>query len=328
MRLKAAHLAIALTLGLLVAAAPAMAQDPSPAVSPSAICGLLTLDEIATAFKADLPVTSADDSSCSWDSYASSGSAQLSVSFTSGALDDLATAYPDATKDEIAGVPVLIGSDGSFLFAAVNGGILSVFAFVYDEAVDVPTVVRSLSEAALGRMSGIELPPEPSARPQPSFVGDAELQALFPTSVLGQPMESQTISGQELAAQVDPTDEQSQAEFQALVDALSAHGKTLDDLSVGFAFAYSAEVTAALTAVRIHGVAIDEFTADLLPLLLTDITDPVQAQTTVAGKAVTMITDGPDSPDSQHRYAYPKDDVLWIVQADEPALTDLFNQLP
>lgn len=329
MRRSAAHLVIALTIGLLAAAAPVLAQDPAEsAAPPSVICGVLTLDEIAAAFGDDLPVTSSDAGSCTWASYATGGNGALSLTLAPGTLDDLRSAYPDATDEEIAGVPVLVGSDGTFLFAEASGGVLSVFAFVFDDSVDVPAAVRTVTEAALGRIGSVELPPTPTQQPQPSFMGDAELQALMPTTVGGQPLESQTFSGQDLAAQIDPEDPDDQAEFQTLVDALAAQGRTLDDLSAGFAYYSSEDSSGGLTAVRVRGLDIDAFVDDLLPLLVTGLDDPQRTPGQVAGRDVTIVTDGPDGPDASRQYVYPKGEILWVVVAEEPALTELFDQLP
>ena len=192
------------------------------------------------------------------------------------------------------------------------------FTFVFDDSLDVPAAVRSVTEAALGRIDSIELPVEPTPEPEPSFFGDAELQALMPTTVGGEPIESQTASGQDLAAQIDPEDPDSQAEFQALVDALASKGKTLDDLSVGFAFYFTEDTGGGVTAVRVRGLDINNFVVDLLPLLLTDFDDPQQTPGQVAGRDVTIVTDGPDGPDAERQYVYPRGEILWVVAAEGP----------
>ena len=93
MRRTAAHLAIALSIGLLAGAAPALAQDPAASAAPaSAICGVLTAEEVAAAFGDDLAITSSDDASCTWDSYGTGGSDMLSVSLAPGMLEDIKSA--------------------------------------------------------------------------------------------------------------------------------------------------------------------------------------------------------------------------------------------
>jgi len=43
---------------------------------------------------------------------------------------------------------------------------------------------------------------------------------------------------------------------------------------------------------------------------------------------LTIVTDGPDAPGALRRYVLTDAQILWLIQADEPALTELFGQLP
>jgi hypothetical protein len=121
-------------------------------------------------------------------------------------------------------------------------------------------------------------------------------------------------------------------------------GKSINDLSLAFGSFPTEDSFGDITAVRLKGADISSVTNDLLPLLLTDVLDPVQTPIVIAGKNVTIVTDGPleSSPPSlapgatvdpytvtpDRYYVYPKGEVLWFVSADEPALTEVFQKLP
>jgi hypothetical protein len=48
----------------------------------------------------------------------------------------------------------------------------------------------------------------------------------------------------------------------------------------------------------------------------------------VGGKDVIVVRPTADSTDDQLQYIYPKDDVLWVVSAVEPALSEALSKLP
>jgi len=160
--------------------------------------------------------------------------------------------------------------------------------------------------------------PTPTPFAAPSFVGDAQLVALFPATIAGEALQTQSINGNELASVAN-------AEAIAQLTAgLTLIGKTLDDLSLGFG-SYS---NGAINAVRIKGVDAATVAPQLLPLILNDMAEPVQTAATEAGKSVIRVTDGPDSPEANARYIYLHDDIIWDVEAPEPDLTEIFQNLP
>jgi len=61
----------------------------------------------------------------------------------------------------------------------------------------------------------------------------------------------------------------------------------------------------------------------LLPIFLGSMSEPLQSSAQIGGKTVTVITSGENSI-----YAYPKNDVLWLVFATDPDLTEIFTNLP
>jgi hypothetical protein len=329
MRIK--PLALGLALALALCAAPVVAQDPDDPVStPAAICGVLTADEIAAVLGEELPVSDSSDTSCNWDALESNGTTSLSLSLAPGRLADLQAAFGDATSTEVAGYPALVGADGSFLFAEVEDGIVSLFLLSFGESGpdDPSAALLQLAEATLGRLPSISLPPPPTAAPEPLFMGDSELRDLFPDTVGGQPLEVQTLTGSELFGTIDPDDPDTQAELQAVIDLLDTQGKSVDDVSIGFGFFVSGDSGGGLTAFRVRGADVGALMERLLPMALPDIADPQRTTVQIAGREVIQITDGSDGQDGEPQYAYVKDDILWLVQATEPSLSELIGQLP
>jgi hypothetical protein len=324
-------LGLALVVVLALGASPVMGQEPTePAATPAPICAVLTASEIAAALGTELPVSASDDASCSWDSFASGGTTSLNVSVAPGALADLAGAYPDATATEIAGHPALVGADGTFLFVAVDGGILSLFAFTFgeDAPADLPAAILSLAETVLGRLPSIELPEPATPAPAPSFVGDAALVDLFPDEIGGQRVDVLSVTGPELLGTAD------EATIKHMTDALTPLGKTIDDLSVGFANVASASGGALIVALRVRGADATTLAPLVLPLFETEFlesfSDPTQTPTQVAGRDVVMLTDGPPSDTGERAYVYAKDDVVWLaaVTGEGLAIEEVVGALP
>ena len=111
----------------------------------------------------------------------------------------------------------------------------------------------------------------------------------------------------------------------AITAGLAAIGKTLSDMSIAFASAGNGEE---ISAIRVKDVDAASIEPQLLPLLLSNMSNPVQTPGTVAGKNVIKVTDGPDSPEATAIYLYAHDDTIWDVQATEPDLTEIFTNLP
>ena len=87
--------------------------------------------------------------------------------------------------------------------------------------------------------------------------------------------------------------------------------------------AQSQSGTAAIIAIQLPGADIGPFVEPLLTLLDMREVDPQPDPQTVAGKAVTA-----GSLSGQAAYAYPMNDVLWIVFAQGADVTEIFQELP
>ena len=364
----------------LVGSTAGLAQGSTdePAATPSPFCAVLTADEATAALGVPLTVGTSSDTDCSYDSDFTTTDVSLNARREDGPLtDDYPRSYypdgidipcvepssqpsiaPDAsgapapcpasmTGDSLGGRAAYYDAESTILFVDEGANdqlfVLQLFGTPPDQ-VDVPAALMSLAEAALPRLASIPIPPTPTDEPAPSFYGDSVLAAMVPTEIGGSPVDVQTLSGADILAQSDPSDVYGQAQLQALEDKLAGMGKSINDVSLAFGSFPTADSFGDITAVRVKGADVASVVDDLLPLLLTDVVDPVQTPTVIAGKNVTIVTDGPlqslapaGSPDPSadpyavapdRAYVYPKGEVLWFVTADEPALTEVFQKLP
>jgi hypothetical protein len=343
-------------LALMLAVSSAgLAQDATdgpnatdgPAATPSPFCSVLTADEASSALGVPLTVGTSSETDCSYDADFTTSGVSLNARREDGPItdDDPKSYFPDGVDLQVAGHQAYYVADGTNTILFVDEGsndqlfVLQLFGTTPD-SIDVQAALTSLAEAGLPRLAGIPLPAEPSIAPEASYLGDAELEALIPTEIQGVPVDIESMSGADILAQADPSDTSTQDLLQQLQDALAAKGKTMDDLSIAFASFATEDAFGGITAVRLKGADIAQLTDDLLPLLLNDVLDPQQTPTTIAGKPVIIVTDGPlESPSpsasvdpyavgGDRAYMYPKGEVLWFVSADEPALTEVFQKLP
>jgi hypothetical protein len=317
--------------------------DLEPAGEPSAFCGILTPDEVSTALGVTLTVGTSSETDCSWDSdYQTVG---LSLIGSRDVLDldlDIEEVFTDGHALQVDGHDAWYTPDGLALFVDVGDGLVFTLELFGDpaEGLDYEAALSGLATLALPRLASVPVPPEPTDGPEPSIAVDTVLQGLMPQSVGGTPIVVvDAYAGGDLVADTDPDDPELTAIIDGLRSALGAQGKTVDDLSIAVAFYATDTSSGTLTAVRVAGGdaagAQDALLALLLPML-----DPQRAPGTIGGKQVTVVTDGPPvtgSPDpsadpfelpSPPAYVYPSGEVLWIVSADEPELTELFAELP
>ena len=101
----------------------------------------------------------------------------------------------------------------------------------------------------------------------------------------------------------------------AVAEALASLGKAYDDLTGAVAISPAGIIL----AYRVTGTD----ASAVLPLIMdVMVPDAKLGETQVGGKDVTLV--GTDAP----FYAYASGDVLWLVQAQEPALTEAIEGLP
>jgi hypothetical protein len=316
--------------------------DLEPAGSPSAFCSVLTAAEASAPFGVTLTVGTSSDTDCSYDSDFVTSDLSLLVARDVGDLElDAQDIFPDGRTVDVAGHAGWYTPEGLALFVDAGDGqlfSLELFGTPADD-LDLQAALTGLAELALPRLGAIPIPPEPTDEPQPSYEGDPVLQALIPASVGDAEMVVDVYSGHDLIADTDPSDPDAQASIADLQDVLAAQGKSISDVS--FANAYFATDTAYgdLFAVRVAGAHVAEFQDALVDLIL-QFEDPQRSTSSIAGRPVTVITDGPPAtgtPDPSAdpfdlplppSYVYAAGEVLFIVSADEPQLTQLFQELP
>ena len=333
-----------LTLALpAVGAAQDETDDPLDAPSP--FCAVLTADEASAAMGVPLTVGSSSATDCSYDADPDTSTNEISLiaQRVYGPLADEELYYEDAVDLVVAEHPAFFSAEAAGLFVDEGANdqlfVLQLFGEP-PEKIDVQAAFEGLAALGLPRLASIPLPVEPTLEPEPSYFGDAELAALIPTEIEGSTVDIETYSGADILADTDPSDPDAEESLQALQEQLAARGKTMDDLSLAFASYATEESFGSLTAIRVKGVDISTMTQDLLPLLLADVTESVLTPSTIAGKAVTIISEAPLASGSpaasedpfgditEQAYIYPHGEVLWFVVADEPGLTELFGKLP
>jgi cyclophilin family peptidyl-prolyl cis-trans isomerase len=169
----------------------------------------------------------------------------------------------------------------------------------------------------------VTLPPEPSPVPAPSFVGDPELVSMFPAQLGGAPLSVRSFTGQELLAQSGADS----PGLQELIATIETQGKTLDDLTLASASAETDAGLADIVAIRVKGADANAFMTRL-GALITGYANIQATPGEVAGKQVSVLTDGPDNGQARS-YGYANGEVLWILQTTTDALRDeLMAALP
>jgi hypothetical protein len=302
-----------------------LAQDPSPAATPSAMCSLLTAQEVSDAMQMQVTITDSSDTDCDYVTGPSS-TEYLSVSSRrdTGTLQDMAAAFGAGAQVQVAGQPgiYLADSFSPLLFVqAPDAGVYTLqIAGTIAEGLDMQAAMTGLAALALPRLAGVPVATAEPATPDQSLTADSALEALFPTQVGGLVLTIDSRSGADLASNV-PAD---------FTQALADRGRSIDDVSLATGY-YSDPGTTnvgVITALQIDGVDITELMPLLVPMLLNGAEPTSQLTQQIGGKAVTVIKVGDDPSSDPGQYLYPNNDILWVVQAAEPGLTEIFTDLP
>jgi len=175
------------------------------------------------------------------------------------------------------------------------------------------TVAQSPAVAGGSPLPSMAAGASPSAPSVPIAPADPDLEARLPHTVGGQPLAIESHMGAAIFTGVDQT------ALQPLVDGLAAQGKTMADLSI--AVGHNEDYSVAITAVRVPGADAGALIASILQMAPAE-EQIVQTQATIAGKAMTTVT---DSTGAQQFYAV--GDTLWIIRAVEPALSEIIAGL-
>jgi hypothetical protein len=209
------------------------------------------------------------------------------------------------------------------LYVDIGGGDLLAVQLVGDpvEGVDKLAALSELGALAVPRLATIPQPVETEGPTEPTFAPDPALEALFPTEIAGQPLTIQSYTGADAFSEVP----------DEILDALAAQGKSLDDLSVAQAYSFDAATSSLLTilAFQVDGADMSGMLDPFVAALGEDGEAPAeQTAVQIAGKDVTAVRQTADATDDQLQYVYPSGDVLWVVSATEPGLSEVFSKLP
>jgi hypothetical protein len=359
---------------ILVVPSVGSAQDETddPFDTPSPLCGVLTPEEASAALGVTLTVGSSSETDCSYDADPNESDVSLITQREEGPLTDdyPRLYYPDGIDLEVAGRPAFYDAESTTLFVDEGATqqllVLQLFGALPEDpcapegqpsssqaqatetadpsasvapCIDVQAALESLAVVGLPRLASIPVPVEPSAAPEPSYLGDAELAALMPTEVDGSTVYTETFAASDILSDIDTTDTEIADSVRQLQEALATLGRTTDDLSIADGSYATEDGSGTIQAVRVKGADVGPIAEELVSLLLIDLTGAVRTPATVGGKAVTIISDEPldASPDpsadpfdtsSDRAYLYPKGEIVWFVVADEPGLTSVFEQLP
>lgn len=311
--------------------------DLSPVQEPSALCGVVTPEEVSAALGVDLVVGDSTEYDCSWNSRTSDTS--LLVTRDSGDFElDAQEVFPDGVAIEVGGRPGWYTPEGLVVFVDLGDEVLFTLEYfgTAPDDLDLQPALTGLADLAVPRLAAIPMPTE---EPEPTPQGDPVLEALIPTTVGEAETVIDVYTARDLLVNADPDDPDAASDIAALEALVGAHGRTLDDVS--FADAYFATETAYgdLFAVRVAGATVADFQDELADLVL-QLEDPHRVPATIAGHEVTVVTEGPPpsgSPDPSAdpedqplppSYLYSTGEVLFIVSADEPQLSELFALLP
>jgi hypothetical protein len=305
----------------LPAPAPMATSDVEAPVAPAddpvadAFCALLTPEEVGAALGAEVTAAGSFES-CNWSSSSLDGSFwSASAGWAGSTIDDLKTVWPEGVDLTVGGRPAYYAPDIGSLYVDTEDGVvmLTAFGFAADGTmVDAQAVLTGLGELTVERSGGL-LPPAPLPTFDSSMFHQApDLEALFPSSVAGQPITVQSLRGQAI---LDGGDEAFVRELEAM---LAEQGRTLDDVSVAFGGAGDD----AIIAVRVMG-GDPSASATLLIEGVSGMEGIEPEAGQVAGKDVLIASAG-----EQTWYVYPQGETVWVIAAQEPALTEILTALP
>jgi hypothetical protein len=201
-----------------------------------------------------------------------------------------------------------------------------------------PTIVPSIEPSPNG-----PTPAEPPSPDYPSLpatppgpTADPALAALFPTSVGGHTLEATLETGREF---LEREDDEGVALVQAMLGRL---GRTVDDLTFGWAVDVETEIDLQIFAFQVRGVP----AARLLPEVVAYERRGVErfelSSVEIAGRAVTLLTEpdgggggggeggegaSPEVPRLRHFLGVR--DVVFELESEDPALVEeAIRQLP
>lgn len=303
MRRTIATVTVSWAMAVSVLAGPVARAQDFP------FCAILAAEEVSAALGVELAPNFGDDRHCNY--VASDQGVFTALYVTNGGtrMDIAKSLYADGEDVTVAGQPGWLRTsdfDSHLYLDRGDGDTLSFQLLSPASGVDTRAALEALGAIAFPRLGTLVIP-----TPTPLVIvqQDPELAARFPTEIGGTPVQVQTMSQ---GLTVEP-------EQQAQVDELLAsQGKTLADVSTGFAF--SMDPAYSIIALRVQGANASALRDPFLAIGgMEGAATPIQ----IGGKDVLAAT-----IEGQPQHVYTKDDVIWVVYAEEPLLTEVFQKLP
>ncbi|MFN8623307.1 MAG: hypothetical protein U0869_21435 [Chloroflexota bacterium] len=165
--------------------------------------------------------------------------------------------------------------------------------------------------------------------PEPTFLGDPDLESQFPKTIDGKAVDPASRTGAELELSSDPGDPESQARLQDIEDLIATSGHTLDDISLAFAYVPTDDgLGASITAFRVKGADAAALLPELIPLVTVDYLEPVQDSVTIDGQTYVRVSDGGFDPEGIYEVLVPRGDTVWAISASDTVTAEIVKELP
>jgi hypothetical protein len=302
-----------LTLSVAAVATAPVARAQSSDAAGQALCETITAEELGELLGGRYRPEPGFES-CVWNLESPY---YVNAFWQRSSLEDVKSSWTPGTDVSVGGRPGWLASDSGTLFVEVDGGVLGLTILGTEtEGLDLDEALMSLGEQLAGRVGSLPA----LATPEPVDGGfglghaDPDLEARFPETVGGQPLFLQSMTGPEfLGTSVDDTS------MRQLEAALAAQGKTMDDVSIGLG---SSADGSGILAIRLRGGDARPL-GDLFLSFVAGGSDVEPEPVELGGKDVTAITSGGVSS-----YVYSSGEVVWVVTAVEPGLSEILAALP
>jgi len=172
--------------------------------------------------------------------------------------------------------------------------------------------------------------PEPVERTPEMEQHAADLVALFPAELGGVPLvdDLDVDVGQELLAELDPSNPDHADEIADIKGIIEAAGATVDDAATAVSFVELDDTTYGyMAAFHIRGGDMQQ----ALPLFMASFQEDVPAsrveQAQIANREVTLLYDE-ESPESDPLVVVAIGDVIWLLSAPERFLEEAVKSFP
>jgi hypothetical protein len=245
----------------------------------------------------------------------------LAVGAAPGTIAIVHAGTCDAIDPIAVGLIGDVGATGSLQTTIPVGFDLitgSAHVIVLYEALDLSKVLACGPIPVLGEGS-----PSPGASPAPSAGPSAapDLATLFPTDVGGEALVVRSVPAAEFSGPFASI-EGGPGAIQAVVDLLTAQGRSLADLEVANAVSSGYDPFFNIFAFRVRaidGQSLADVIKPLFPLMFDEAMSFVETE--IGGKSVTFMG-------STNKYLYVTDGAVFVVIADEPELSEVLQKLP